>query len=187
MKKKTVIAEERIEDILEILRRRFEANMHRHRGYSWAAVSERIKQWPDALPILEKMEDTGGEPDVTGFDEMTGKYIFTDCSAETPAGRRNYCYDRSALDARKEHKPANCAMDVANEMGISMLDEAAYRQLQTLGEFDTKTSSWLFTPDAIRKHGGALFGDRRYNHVFIYHNGAQSYYAVRGFRGQLLV
>lgn len=187
MKKKTELTANSEIDILEVLRIRFEQNMHRHKGISWPHVLERLLQQPSSVATLQKMENTGGEPDVTGIDETTGRYVYTDCSAETPSGRRNLCYDRAALDARKEFKPANSAIDVANDMGISILDEAAYRHLQTLEPFDCKTSSWLYTPDAIRKHGGALFGDRRYHHVFVYHNGAQSYYAVRGFRGNLFV
>jgi hypothetical protein len=173
--------------LLELLQTRFEKNMSRHKGIKWAEVQIRLESKPAKLAALQQMEDTGGEPDVVEFDKKTGEYIFCDCSAQSPAGRRSLCYDRAALNARKEHKPANSAMDLAAEMGIEMLDEAQYRALQELGEFDTKTSSWLLTPERIRKLGGAVFGDRRYNTVFLYHNGADSYYGARGFRGRLRV
>ncbi len=153
----------------------------------WAEVQKRLESKPAKLAALQQMEDTGGEPDVVEFDKKTGEYIFCDCSLQSPAGRRSLCYDRAALNARKEHKPANSAMDLAAEMGIEMLDEAQYRALQELGEYDTKTSSWLQTPERIRKLGGAVFGDRRYDTVFLYHNGADSYYGARGFRGRLRV
>ena len=187
MKKNTGVSANSGNNILDVLRIRFENKMHRHRGISWTHVLERLQQKPELVITLQKMENTGGEPDVTGYDELTGRFIFTDCSAESPSGRRSLCYDQTALEERKEFKPVSSAIEMANEMGIAILDEAAYRRLQTLEPFDCKTSSWLYTPEAIRKHGGAIFGDYRYNHVFIYHNGAQSYYAARGFRGQLYV
>ncbi len=173
--------------LLGVLKTRFEKNMKRHAGLEWAAVQARLEANPGKLWSLLEMERTGGEPDVVGVDAATGEVIFFDCSPESPAGRRNLCYDRDALNARKQFKPENSAMDVAAEMGIEMLTEEEYRELQTLGHFDAKTSSWLKTPAAIRKHGGAIFGDYRYDHVFIYHNGADSYYAARGFRGSLRV
>lgn len=173
--------------LLEVLKHRFEKNMHRHRSVEWASVLQNLLRQPQQILCLQKMEETGGEPDVTGVDDVTGKYIFIDCSKETPAGRRSLCYDNAAMDARKENKPVGSAMQMAADMGIAILDEGMYRQLQSLESFDCKTSSWLFTPNDIRKHGGAIFGDYRYEHVFIYHNGAQSYYAARGFRGMLLV
>lgn len=173
--------------LLQVLQTRFEKNMQRHKGIKWADVQVRLEARPAKLWSLQQMEDTGGEPDIVAFDKKSGEYIFCDCSAQSPSGRRSLCYDRAALNARKEHKPANSAMDLAAEMGIEMLDEAQYRALQEQGDFDTKTSSWLLTPDRIRKLGGALFGDRRYDTVFLYHNGADSYYGVRGFRGRLRV
>jgi hypothetical protein len=175
------------EELLDVLQKRFEKNMKRHKGIAWADVQARLEAHPARLWSLDEMETTGGEPDVVGYDKKTGEYIFYDCSAETPKGRRSLCYDREALDSRKEHKPANSALDMAEEMGIEILTEAEYRALQELGEFDLKTSSWIQTPTAIRKLKGALFCDRRYNHVFVYHNGAESYYAARGFRGLLRV
>ena len=174
-------------ELLETLKARFEANMRRHKGLQWAKVQARLEAKPDKLWSLNEMERTGGEPDVTGHDKKTGEYIFYDCAAESPAGRRSLCYDREALDARKEAKPKNAALDMATAMGIEVLTEAHYRALQKLGEFDTKTSSWLTTPAPIRERGGAIFADRRYNHIFVYHNGAESYYAARGFRGLLRV
>jgi len=177
----------RREELLSILKARFEKNMNRHKGLEWAKVQAKLEANPDKLWSLDKMEETEGEPDVVGFDEKTGEYLFYDCSAESPKGRRSICYDRKALDSRKEHKPADSAMDVAEAIGIEMLTEAQYRELQQLGKFDTKTSSWILTPDAIRALGGALFCDRRYEHIFVYHNGAESYYAARGFRGSLKV
>jgi hypothetical protein len=174
-------------ELLEVLKARFENNMHRHKGLDWKKVQAKLETAADKLSSLHAMEKSGGEPDVVGYDKKTDQYVFYDCSAETPAGRRNACYDRAALDARKEFKPKDSAMDMAAAMGIEMLTEEQYRRLQTLGEFDTKTSSWLQTPAEIRKRGGALFGDRRYDHVFVYHNGAQSYYRGRGFRGALKV
>jgi hypothetical protein len=161
--------------------------MNRHPGLDWAGVQARLEANPAKLWSLHEMERTGGEPDVVGHDSETGEYIFYDCSAESPKGRRNVCYDRAALDARKEYKPADSAMDMAAAMGIELLSEEQYSQLQKLGNFDTKTSSWLLTPAEIRKRGGAIFGDRRYDHVFTYHNGADSYYGARGFRGALRV
>lgn len=175
------------DELLDTLKTRFEKNMKRHKGIEWAKVQTKLEASPSKLWSLYEMEHTEGEPDVVGFDKKTSEYIFYDCSAETPKGRRNVCYDRQALDSRKEHKPADSAMDMAEEMGIEMLTEEQYRELQTLGEFDLKTSSWIATPPAIRKLGGALFCDRRYDHIFVYHNGAQSYYGVRGFRGSLRV
>lgn len=172
---------------IALLKDRFEKNMARHTRLEWDTVVDRLNDNPEKLWTLHAMERTGGEPDVVAWDEQTGEYLFFDCSPETPAGRRNLCYDRAALDARKEHKPENSALDVAAAMGIEILSEEQYRYLQGLGKFDTKTSSWLLTPPEIRALGGALFGDRRYNHVFTYHNGADSYYGVRGFRGMLRV
>ncbi len=175
------------DDLLLTLRKRFELHMHRHPGLTWAEVEARLRASPGKLISLQQMEQTGGEPDVVGFDAKAGEFIFCDCSPESPKGRRSLCYDRAALEARKENKPAGSAMDMAAAMGIELLTEEQYRALQQLGPFDTKTSSWLKTPDPIRELGGALFGDRRYNHVFVYHNGAESYYAARGFRGLLRV
>jgi hypothetical protein len=175
------------QDLLHGLQARFERNMARHRGVAWADVAARLDASPAALTALRAMEETGGEPDVVGRDEGAGRIVFCDCSAETPAGRRSLCYDGAALAARKEAKPTGNAVDMAKEMGIELLTEEQYGALQQLGEFDLKTSSWLLTPLEIRKQGGALFGDRRYGRVFTYHNGAQSYYAARGFRGALTV
>ncbi|PZR22305.1 MAG: DUF4256 domain-containing protein [Citrobacter freundii] len=175
------------DELLRILQARFEKNMSRHKGIDWAKVQAKLEADPAKLRSLDEMERTGGEPDVIGHDKKTDEYLFCDCSPETPKERRSICYDREALDSRKEHKPANSAIDMANEMGIEILDEEQYRALQTLGDFDTKTSSWIRTPKEIRELGGALFCDRRYNTVFVYHNGASSYYAVRGFRGMLRV
>lgn len=175
------------EDILRTLKARFEKNMGRHAGLEWSKVQARLEAQPEKLRSLNEMEASGGEPDVVGYDEKAGEFRFADCSVETPEGRRNMCYDREALDSRKEAKPVNSAMDMASAMGIELLTEEEYRGLQKLGEFDLKTSSWLKTPAEIRKLGGAIFGDRRYNAVFVYHNGASSYYAVRGFRGSLRV
>jgi hypothetical protein len=181
------LSPKQVEEILNVLKARFEKNMNRHAGIEWAKVQDRLAAAPDKLWSLSEMERTGGEPDVVGQEKKTGEIIFYDCSAETPEGRRNACYDREALDARKEAKPKTSALDMAAEMGIAMLTEEQYRGLQELGEFDLKTSSWLETPASIRKLGGAIFADRRYDHVFIYHNGAGSYYGVRGFRGSLRV
>lgn len=175
------------EELLGALKARFEKNMNRHKGLQWAEVQAKLKANPEKLWSLNEMEKTGGEPDVVGVDKKTGEYIFYDCSADSPKGRRSVCYDREALDSRKEHKPETSAMDMAAAMGIEILTEEQYRELQTLGNFDTKTSSWVKTPSDIRKLGGAVFCDRRYDKVFLYHNGADSYYAARGFRGSLRV
>lgn len=173
--------------LLATLQARFEQHMRRHPGLAWAEVQAKLEANPEKLASLAAMENTGGEPDVVGYNQTTGEYIFYDCAAESPIGRRNVCYDHAGLMSRKENRPENNAVDMAAAMGIEVLTEAQYRALQTLGEFDTKTSSWLQTPPEIRRLGGAIFGDRRYDHVFIYHNGAQSYYAARGFRGMLRV
>jgi hypothetical protein len=175
------------EELFRALKARFEKNMHRHQGLEWAQVQAKLEAHAEKLWSLSEMERTGGEPDVVGHDKKTGEYIFYDCSAESPKDRRSLCYDREALESRKENKPANNAMDVASAMGVELLTEEQYRALQKLGNFDTKTSSWVQTPSAIRKLGGALFCDRRYDTVFVYHNGAESYYAARGFRGLLKV
>ena len=175
------------DELLGTLKVRFEKHMNRHKNLEWAKVQARLEANPDKLQSLHEMESTGGEPDVVGFDKKSGEYIFYDCSAESPKGRRSVCYDREALDSRKENKPANSALDMAAAMGIELLTEEQYRELQKLGELDTKTSSWVKTPAAIRKLGGAIFCDRRYDTVFVYHNGAESYYAARGFRGLLRV
>ncbi|MBO9204175.1 MULTISPECIES: DUF4256 domain-containing protein [Niastella] len=184
--KKELSADQRT-DLLTILKTRFEKNKGRHKGIEWADVQARLEASPKKLWSLDDMEITGGEPDVVGYDKKTDEYIFVDCSAESPKGRRSLCYDRKALDSRKEHKPQDSAMDVAAAMGIELLTEEQYRALQQLGEFDTKTSSWIVTPASIRQLGGAVFCDRRYDTVFTYHNGAESYYAARGFRGALRV
>ena len=175
------------DDLLRSLQRRFAAHLQRHEGIAWAQVRARLEGNPAALGSLRRMEDTGGEPDVIGQDAASGRYIFCDCAAESPSGRRSLCYDSDALHARKEHKPQGSALEAAAAMGIQLLDEAQYRALQQLGEFDGKTSSWVLTPPPVRALGGALFCDRRYGQVFVYHNGAQSYYAARGFRGRLRV
>lgn len=175
------------ETLLHRLQARFEQNRHRHEGIEWAHVQARLDARPDALRSLFEMESTGGEPDVVGRLGDTGPMTFCDCSPESPAGRRSACYDREALDSRKEHKPKNSAVELAAAMGIDLLTEAQYSDLQRLGEFDTKTSSWIETPPDIRARGGALFCDRRYGRVFVYHNGASSYYAARGFRGALTI
>src|SRR5436305_4156747 len=175
------------EELLTTLRARFEKNMDRHKSLEWAKVQAKLEANGGKLWSLNEMEKTGGEPDVTGRDGKTGEYIFYDCSAESPKERRSLCYDREALDSRKENKPKDSALDMAAAVGIELLTEEQYRELQKLGEFDTKTSSWVKTPSAIRKLGGALFCDRRYDTVFVYHNGAESYYAARGFRGLLRV
>src|SRR5689334_22205844 len=174
-------------ELLGTLKARFEKNMNRHEGLEWAKVQARLEAGRDKLWWLNEMERTGGEPDVVGHDKKTGEYIFYDCSTESPSGRRSFCYDRQALDSRKEHKPKNSALDVADAMGIELLSEEQYRELQKLGNFDTKTSSWVKTPSEIRELGGALFCDRRYDTVFLYHNGADSYYAARGFRGSVKI
>ena len=184
---KKELSPEQRKELLGALKARFEKNMNRHKGLEWAKVQAKLEADPEKLWSLHEMERTGGEPDVVGHDEKTGEYIFYDCSAESPKDRRNVCYDREALESRKEHKPENNAMDMADAMGIEILTEEQYRALQKLGNFDMKTSSWLKTPSEIRKLGGALFADRRYDHVFVYHNGAESYYGARAFRGSLRV
>jgi Protein of unknown function (DUF4256) len=175
------------EQLFTVLKARFEKNMKRHQGLEWAKVQAKLEASAEKLWSLHEMERTGGEPDVVGDAKGTGEYIFHDCSAESPKGRRSVCYDREALESRKEHKPENSAIDMAAGMGIELLTEEQYRTLQKLGEFDAKTSSWVKTPPDIRQRGGALFCDRRYGHVFLYHNGAESYYAARGFRGSLTI
>lgn len=175
------------EELIAILKERFENNMNRHSGIKWNDVELKLKENPDKLRLLGEMETTGGEPDVVNYDKSRNEYIFFDCSPESPSGRRSLCYDEEALDSRKENKPAGSALGTAAKMDIELLDEEQYRFLQQLGEFDIKTSSWLKTPPEVRKLGGAIFGDRRYNRVFVYHNGVQSYYAARGFRGSLNV
>ncbi len=181
------LSQEQREELLKVLKARFEKNMNRHKGLEWAKVQDKLQANSEKLWSLHEMERTGGEPDVVGHDKKTGEYIFYDCSAESPNGRRSLCYDREALELRKEHKPKNNAIDVAAAIGVEILTEEQYRDLQKLGNFDTKTSSWVKTPSDIRKLGGALFCDRRYDTVFAYHNGAESYYAARGFRGSLRV
>jgi Protein of unknown function (DUF4256) len=173
--------------ILAILKTRFEKNMNRHKGLDWVKVKARLEENPEKLWSVDAMEETGGEPDVVGHDKKTGEFIFFDCAADSPAGRRSVCYDREGWESRKEHRPKNNAIDMAAEMGIELLTEAQYRELQTLGVFDAKTSSWVKTPSEIRKLGGALFCDYRFGTVFVYHNGAQSYYGGRAFRGSLRV
>lgn len=175
------------EELLKTLRARFEKNMNRHKGIQWTKVQAKLEEHPEKLWSLNDMEITGGEPDVIGYDKKTDEYVFYDCSAESPRGRRSVCYDHEALEARKEHKPEDSAVNMAADMGIEILTEEQYRDLQKLGEFDTKTSSWVKTPADIRALGGAVFCDRRYNAIFLYHNGAESYYAARGFRGSLRV
>ena len=175
------------QNLLAILEERFKKNMHRHEGVEWTVVREKLEANSDKLWSLYRMEESGGEPDIIAYDQQAEKYIFCDCSAESPKGRRSVCYDREALNARKKNKPETSAMDMAADMGIEILTEGQYRQLQRLGEFDLKTSSWVKTPPIIRQRGGAIFCDRRYDTVFMYHNGADSYYAARGFRGLLMV
>ena len=187
MGKSKKITDKQQDELLAILKTRFEKNPARHKGMEWNKVKGRLETNADKLWSLQEMERTGGEPDVVGLDKKTGEYIFYDCSAESPAGRRSLCYDREALNARKEHKPANSALDLASSMRVELLTEEEYRELQKLGKFDLKSSSWVKTPADIRKLGGALFCDRRYNTVFVYHNGADSYYAARGFRCLLRV
>jgi len=184
---KKKLSPEQHEELLKVLRTRFEKNMKRHKGLEWAKVQANLEINTEKLWSLNEMEYTGGEPDVVGHDKKTGEYIFYDCSAESPRGRRSICYDHEALESRKEHKPENSAIEMAADMGIELLTEEQYRELQQLGAFDTKTSSWIITPADIRELDGALFCDRRYNTVFVYHNGADSYYAARGFRGALRV
>ena len=174
-------------ELIKVLKTRFEKNMLRHKGLDWAKVQAKLEAKAEKLWSLDEMESTGGEPDVISYDEKTGEYLFCDCAPESPKGRRSLCYDREAWESRKEFKPENNVVDVAAEMGIELLTEDQYRALQELGKFDLKTSSWVKTPAEIRKHGGAIFCDRRYEHVFMYHNGAESYYAARGFRGLLRV
>ena len=189
---KKELSPEQCKELFKTLKARFEKNMNRHKGLKWAKVQSRIcgmdtPAGREKLWTLNEMESTGGEPDVVGHNKKTGEYIFCDCSAESPDGRRSICYDREGLESRKEHKPENNAIDMAADMGIELLSEEQYRELQKLGNFDTKTSSWLKTPAEIRKLGGAIFADYRYGHVFVYHNGAQSYYGSRAFRGLLMV
>jgi len=188
-KNKKELTPEHRNELLRTLKARFEKNMNRHKGLEWPKVQEKLDHADsvEKLWSLNEMERTGGEPDVVNLDTKTGEYIFYDCSSESPKGRRSVCYDREGLESRKEFKPENNAIDMASEMGIELLTEEHYRELQELGNFDTKTSSWVITPSEIRKHGGAIFADRRYDHVFVYHNGADSYYAARGFRGSLRV
>ena len=187
MATKKKLTAEQSKELIAKLKERFEKNMQRHKGIEWVKVQAKLEASPAKLWSLDDMENTGGEPDVVGYDKKSNEYIFMDCVAETPAGRRSLCYDREALNTRKEHKPKNSVLDMAAEMGIELLTEQEYRELQKLGKFDTKTSSWLKTPADIRKLGGAIFGDFRYGNIFIYHNGAESYYAARGFRGALRV
>lgn len=187
MGNKKELSSEQREELIRALKARFEKNINRHKGLEWAKLQVKLEANPEKLWSLSEMERTGGEPDVIGFDEKTGEYIFYDCSAESPKGRRSLCYDREALESRKEYKPENNAIDMATTMGIEILTEEQYRELQKLGVFDTKTSSWVKTPLEIRKLGGAIFADFRYGNVFVYHNGAESYYAARGFRGLLRV
>lgn len=186
MSNKKELSKDQAAELLKVLKARFEKNMNRHEGVEWDKVQVKLEASPQKLWSLDAMEETGGEPDVVGVDKKTGEYIFYDCSAESPK-RRSLCYDREALESRKEHKPDSSAVDIAASMGIDILNEEEYRELQTLGKFDAKTSSWVKTPDNIRKLGGAVFCDRRYDTVFLYHNGAESYYAARGFRGVLKV
>ena len=187
MKTKNELSPAQREELLGTLKARFEKNIDRHKGLEWAKVQAKLHASTEKLWSLNEMERTGGEPDVVGHNKKTGEYIFYDCSAESPKGRRSVCYDRKALESRKENKPKDSAVDMATAMGIELLSEEQYRELQELGDFDTKTSSWVKTPADIRELGGALFCDRRYNHVFVYHNGADSYYAARAFRGSIRV
>jgi Protein of unknown function (DUF4256) len=184
---KNALSQKEIEELLPKLKARFDTHRNRHKGIEWVQVEAKLKAESGKLWSLREMENTGGEPDVVGFDKKSGEIIFCDCPAESPKGRRNVCYDREALNSRKEHKPQNNAMDMAAAMGIEVLSEEQYRALQQLGNFDTKTSSWVKTPSDIRELGGAVFCDRRFGHVFLYHNGAETYYASRGFRGSLRV
>jgi len=184
---KKKFSSEQQKEFFSSLKARFEKNMNRHKGIEWAKAQAKLEANPEKFWSLNEMERTGGEPDVVDYDKKTGEYIFYDCSAESPKERRSFCYDHEALNSRKEAKPKDSAVNMAAAMGIELLSEEQYRELQQLGEFDTKTSSWIITPPAIRKLGGALFCDRRYNHVFTYHNGAESYYAARGFRGSLRI
>jgi len=184
---KKELSQEQREELFSTLKARFEKNMNRHKGIEWAKVQSKLEVENSKLWSLNEMERTGGEPDVVGFDKKTGEYVFYDCSAESPKGRRSLCYDREAHEARKEFKPESSAVDMADAMGIELLSEEQYRELQQMGKFDTKSSNWVKTPANIRKLGGAVFCDRRYDTVFLYHNGAESYYAARGFRGWLMV
>jgi hypothetical protein len=184
---KKEFSQEKREDLIRVLKVRFEKNMNRHSSLEWSKVQAKLEGNIEKLWSLNEMEKTGGEPDVVGYDKQSGKYIFYDCSPESPKGRRSVCYDREGLESRKEYKPKNNSIDMAAAMGIELLTEEQYRELQKIGNFDTKTSSWVKTPAEIRKLGGALFCDRRFDHVFVYHNGAESYYGVRGFRGSLWV
>ena len=184
---KKKLAKAQMDELIKTLKARFEKNMNRHKGIEWAKVLAKLEANGEKLWSINEMERTGGEPDVVGVDKKSGEYIFYDCSPETPKERRSICYDHEALEARKEHKPADSAINMAEDMGVEILTEEQYRELQLLGNFDTKTSSWVSTPVEIRKLGGAIFCDRRYNTVFLYHNGAQSYYAARGFRGLLKI
>lgn len=184
---KKVLSDDRVRSLIALLNKRFNQHPERHKGLSWKDLEKKLQSAPGKLWSLNEMEETGGEPDVVGYDKKTREYLFYDCSAESPKGRRSLCYDRAALNARKANKPADSAMDMALEMGVSILNEQQYRALQQLGEFDTKTSSWVDTVPEVRKLGGALFCDRRYDKVFLYHNGADSYYAARGFRALLKV
>ncbi|MFT2009319.1 DUF4256 domain-containing protein [Pontibacter sp. 13R65] len=185
MRNEAKIPSERIEELFKIMRTRFEKHRHRHPELEWVKIQKKLEDHPDKLWSLNEMEETGGEPDIIDFDQNTGEYIFCDCSAESPKGRRSVCYDHEALESRKQHKPMNSAVGMAAEMGIELLTEEQYFGLQKLGKFDTKTSSWILTPPDIRNKGGAIFGDFRFGRVFIYHNGAESYYGARGFRGLL--
>jgi Protein of unknown function (DUF4256) len=187
MKATKVLSAKQCEELLKILKNRFEKNMNRHKGMEWVNVQTKLEQFPEKLHSLHEMETTGGEPDVLDYDIETGEYVFYDCSPESPIGRRSVCYDRKGLESRKEHRPGNSAIDMASEMGIELLTEEEYRGLQKFGHFDSKTSSWIKTPESIRELSGAIFADFRYNNVFIYHNGAASYYAARGFRGSFRV
>lgn len=187
MRNKKILAPEEQDELLRVLKRRFEKNMNRHKGLEWSKIESKLKANPEKLWSLNEMERTSGDPDVVGYDKRSGEFIFYDCSAESPSGRRSLCYDREAWDSRKENKPENNAIDMAAEMGIEILNEEEYRELQKLGNFDMKTSSWLKTPSEIRKLGGAIFADFRYDTVFIYHNSAHSYYAARAFRGSLKI
>lgn len=186
-KNKKTLSSEQQEELLQVLKARFEKNTARHEGIRWEDVQARLKAHQKKLWSIGEMERTEGEPDIIGYDDKTGEYIFCDCSPESPKGRRSICYDPAALESRKEHKPKHSAIGMADEMGVEILNEDEYRQLQSLGKFDLKTSSWVQTPEAIRKLGGALFCDQRYDHVFTYHNGAESYYGARGFRGMVRV
>jgi hypothetical protein len=187
MKTKKALSPKQHDELLAVLKARFEKNLGRHQGLVWAKVQARLEAKPDKLWSLAEMERTGGEPDVVGQDKKSGEFVFMDCSAQSPKGRVSFCYDREALDSRKEHKPKNCIMDAAAAMGVEVLTEEEYFALQKLGEFDTKSSSWVKTPADIRERGGALYGDRRYGRIFVGHNGAESYYSGRGFRGWLKV